>query len=69
MRKQFVSDSVCIVALQGLRYVTKDDTHWSNKTDYNIEVSYKGLTKRFAYGTEQKMRDDMFDAISKELDK
>jgi len=68
-KRQYVSDSVCMVALQGLRYVSKEDTNWSNKTDYNLEVSYKGLTKRFQYGTEKKLRDDMFDSISSALDK
>jgi hypothetical protein len=67
--KQYISDDMCAVALAGLRYVSKEDISWSNKTDYVLEISYKGGTKRIAYGTEKMLRDSMFAALAAELNK
>jgi hypothetical protein len=68
MKRHYVSDGVCVVALQGLRYVTKSDTKWQERSDYYLECCYKGDTKQFKYVSSD-ARDAMFDAISAELDK
>jgi len=68
MKRPYVSDGVCIIALQGLRYVAKSDTKWMERIDYFLECSYKGDTKQFKYASRVE-RDAMFDTISAELDK
>jgi len=67
-RLQFVADDICVVALAGLRIVSKDDQTWASKTSHSLELNYKGTAKSFRYHSPEK-RDAMYEAIRAELTK
>lgn len=68
MKPSYLSDDVCVVALAGLRCVTKRDDTWAQKTTYSLELDYKGLAKAFKYETAEP-RDSMYARICSELAK
>ena len=66
MKLSYLTDSVCIVSLPGLRCVTKRDDTWVQNTTYSLELDYKGLSKSFKYVSKD-LRDLMYDRICAEL--
>lgn len=63
MPQQFVSDDQVIINIQGLRYVSKKDTHYSkNENYYHLNWNFKGASGEHIYGNIA-ARDAMFDKL------
>ena len=60
--KLYVADDKALVTTQGLRWVSKTEHHYGERSTWSIEVAYKGQTKAIAY-EDQASRDAMYDAI------
>lgn len=58
----YVSDTECIIALPGIRTVTKSDTTYSDRTNFYLEVEYRGSKKQVHY-KDGETRDDMYNKI------
>jgi hypothetical protein len=61
-RYTYVSDSQSIIALQGLRMVTKSDSYYASKGGrdaFYLELEYKGLSKKVEYANKEE-RDKTF---------
>jgi hypothetical protein len=60
---RFVTDDHIVVAIDGLRFVRKNNQRWSGEGErYILAVTYKGQEESHAYENE-KERDDMYNRI------
>ena len=67
MKQHHLSDTTCILALSGLKYVSKDDTRFPGTEFYYLNCAYKGHVTRIVYTTKD-ARDAMFDRLAVALD-
>lgn len=63
----YISDNHHTVCLNGLRWITKKDQTWSNKTEYQLEIAYKGQLHTLRYDG-LKDRDKFYDQVKKALE-
>lgn len=66
----YIADELLIVNMMGIRWVTKIDGVYIEKTGathkYYLEIQYKGSSRQIGY-KDQAARDNMFDRISTAL--
>lgn len=67
MKQHHLSDATCILALAGLKYVSKDDCRFPGNATFYLDCAYKGQVKRIVYATKDE-RDAMFDRLAAALD-
>ena len=61
-RWNYASDKQSIIAIEGLRMVTKSDSYYAAKGGrdaFFLELEYKGLSKRIEYASKEE-RDNIF---------
>lgn len=61
-RWNYASDEQSIIAIEGLRMVTKSDSYYAAKGGrdaFFLELEYKGLSKRIEYASKEE-RDNIF---------
>jgi hypothetical protein len=69
MKNLFVSDEQAIISIQGIRYITKEDSiayQLSTKSYYYLKIAYKGQEKNITYD-DPKKRDDLFNQLKTRL--
>jgi len=67
----YLCDKVCVIALQGIRFVKRIDRQYRGPNGqyaaYQLEIGYKGCTQVFYYERRKELRDGMYWAIVKKL--